>query len=263
MNEIFKLRLKTRWRKRISTVCYAVGIGVFCWLTIAIHNDNFKFSLGQSVRSFAFNSGDYIHLITATDEGFFAGLPTLINSVQMTSRNPQSVMFHVIVCGDDNIVERLREYLACFGIGTTTDIKVQIVEFNPAADVDEDIMFAWEFMFIAKRLKSDCNYARSYMYSLFPDVKRAIYLDVDTVVKEPIENLWRIGQNYQSPLLASEVNRTYEQDGFFLETVSDLYQKRYGKRFDPSRTVFNGGVLVIDLDFYRKYNLINEVEYWA
>ncbi|XP_006815404.2 uncharacterized protein LOC102808006 [Saccoglossus kowalevskii] len=203
---------------------------------------------------------DYIHVVTATDSNFFPGVAALVNSLRISTHVPERIKIHVLVCGDEYDVTGLREYLECHGIKESH--LLELVRFDTNF-LDEDLISSWEGMFVAKRLRSSCNYARSYLYRSFPDLKKVIYLDSDIVAKQPIESLWRLASQLNGvPLLAVDNNRTYIDDKVDVDTVSKLYFKRYGRHFDPTLTVFNGGVLVMDLDFFRKYHLIDEVEFW-
>ncbi|XP_077999267.1 uncharacterized protein LOC144452118 isoform X2 [Glandiceps talaboti] len=255
------VRTRVKVRKFIGTIIYFMMVGVLMFL-LMFYFESKNDVAGKYKTSSVLGVNSYMHIVTASDANFFQGIPTLINSVRTTSKFSSRIKFHIVVCGDESVITSLWEYLECHGI-SRQDENIDILSFESYRYLDEETRYAWDDMFRNRRLRSDCNYARTYIYRLLPDVKRIIYLDVDVVAKEPVENLWRIAAKYNSPLLAVDNNKTFEDDGFQLDLISKIYSERYGRQFTPSSLIFNGGVLVIDLDFFRKYQMVNEVEYWV
>ncbi|XP_002736849.1 uncharacterized protein LOC100374688 [Saccoglossus kowalevskii] len=201
---------------------------------------------------------DRINIITATDSGHIKGAPALINSILKTSKSPDDIMIHIVMCDAPEIV--MKQYLGCYGI-KVDEKQIKIVRFDETY-IDPEMAKIWDDSFFTNRLRSTCNYARNYFYRLFPDVNRAIYLDIDAVVNRPIEELWSEAMRKPAPLLAVKNQLDYNRDHFQVDKVTDMFQSRYGRMFNSSASLFNGGVFVLDLEFYRKYNLIDDVEFW-
>ncbi|XP_002736850.1 uncharacterized protein LOC100374836 [Saccoglossus kowalevskii] len=199
-----------------------------------------------------------IHIIMATDLKNFAGAPVVINSLLRNTGVPEKIRIHFVVCGES--IESMKQYLQCHDLDIPPDM-IEMVTFDSSI-LDPDIVKLWEHSYYIPRLKSSCNYARAYFYRLFPEVSKAIYLDMDLVVDAPIEDLWSEASSLTAPFLAVKNNHGFEQEGFRVDVVSKLYQKRYHRTFNKTATIFNCGVFVIDLDYYRSHRIVSEVEFW-
>lgn len=93
------------------------------------------------------------------------------------------------------------------------------------------------------------HYLRLLMPFLLPAHSRAIYLDADTVVVGDLLPLWTMDlENY--PVAAM---RDY------LENVRDAISNYKELGLDPESSYFNSGVLVIDLDRWRKKRVAESV----
>lgn len=84
---------------------------------------------------------------------------------------------------------------------------------------------------------------RCLLASLLPDsVKKALYLDSDILVLKPLDDFWNT--NLEGKALAGV------PDDF---TVNPVHCNRLG--YDLSYNYFNGGVLLLNLDYWRKHNI--------
>ena len=132
-------------------------------------------------------------------------------------------------------------------------------------------------------LASMANFARFYFPRLFPQLTRAIYVDVDTVVVGEIREFWERLQMTEQLLLAVPrwVRDTQRIDlrvklisyliparpspsygSMFTGKVKQLFQERYGRSFADSDPTFNAGVYGVNLDLWRRKDVHLEVMFW-
>ena len=89
------------------------------------------------------------------------------------------------------------------------------------------------------------TYARIYIADLIPkEIKKILYLDGDTIIDKSISNLWKIDL------------KDYALAGV-LEAGNTKLKKAIGLKIKDN--YFNAGVLMIDLENYRKYELKNKI----
>ncbi|XP_070543491.1 uncharacterized protein [Ptychodera flava] len=202
--------------------------------------------------------GNFIDIVTATDPTHISGVPALINSILRNTKRPDDVRLHIVMCGDS--AEFMESYLRCHGFKVDPR-KIEIVSFSKYM-VDPKTYLLWEKSLANELDKGVCNYAWNYFHRLFPDLKRAFYISVDSIVQAPIEELWLEASTYPAPLLAVQDLLNFSSGNFNIKTLSSTFLDRYRREFSPCTTIFNGGVLVIDLEFYRKWAFNEEVDFW-
>lgn len=89
---------------------------------------------------------------------------------------------------------------------------------------------------------TEAAYYRLLLSSILPDVKKALYLDCDIIVNGTIDELFKIElDNY--PLAA------VKDPGDVCEERRNQLSIPYGEAY------FNSGVLLINLDYWRRYNV--------
>jgi lipopolysaccharide biosynthesis glycosyltransferase len=88
---------------------------------------------------------------------------------------------------------------------------------------------------------SDTMWSRIFLPELLPDVDRVLYLDVDAIVLDSLEPLWRI--DLGDSLVAAVTN-------VFQRFVPDRPEPFELERSDPP--YFNSGVLLLNLDLMRE-----------
>lgn len=114
---------------------------------------------------------------------------------------------------------------------------------------------------IRQALDQPLNYARIYMADILPgDVKRVIYLDSDIIVVDDIAKLWGVALGGGKVLAAPEychANFTsYFTEAFWSDRV--LAGAFEGRR----ACYFNTGVMVVDVDLWRRGGYTRKVEEW-
>ena len=97
-------------------------------------------------------------------------------------------------------------------------------------------------------------YFRLFIPSLFPQYDRAIYLDSDIIIKDDVAKLFdvKIGENYVAAVL-DKVVRNSKDFIYYVNNALDITEDEY----------FNSGVLVMNLDKFRKDDIENDFYNWV
>lgn len=155
-----------------------------------------------------------------------------VTMISALKNNPQGSLWFHIVCNNLAVDDqaKLQQMAATYGA------KVSFYEVSPQQL--EGYTLRWE----GQRLSMVVFY-RCLLASLLPaDVHRVIYMDCDVLVLDDLTTLW------QTPL-----------EGCALAAVPDepAPQPKHPQRlgYDVSLDYFNGGVLLLNLDYWREYHL--------
>ncbi|XP_077989512.1 uncharacterized protein LOC144443827 [Glandiceps talaboti] len=205
-----------------------------------------------------FLTNPIIHVVTVVDATQMVGIPALINSILKSSKRPDDVRIHMVMCGKP--VEYLEDYLRCYGL-TVAHQNIEIASFVES-QIDPSILL-WDVSFYTDRSRSTCRYSYSYLDRLFPKLQRVIYVNSGAVVTTPIEALWLEALQHPAPLLGTRSKQqNYSGDHFNIQRISDMFVNRYHREFLPCASLFNDQAFVIDLEFYRRWDLFKDVEFW-
>lgn len=170
-----------------------------------------------------------IHIAICFDDNFWAPAYAVMRSVCLTSTRRGDIVFHI--CHDGLSSEHraaLEAITAEFGAQLRDYALQDHATFNTVA----------RSLPVAKRLHS-VIYARMLLDLLLPaDVERVIYLDCDTMVIAPIENLWDIDLGNNTIGAVADGWALFQMGG------RDMVEKK--GLFDTAQPYFNSGVLLID-----------------
>lgn len=92
-------------------------------------------------------------------------------------------------------------------------------------------------------------FSRYFIPELKPELNKILYLDVDIIVKGDIAKLY--GQNLENYPLGAVLEDFYEGNYVHLKKICPTYS--------GGSNYFNSGVLVMDLDYFRKNNLTQKL----
>ena len=119
------------------------------------------------------------------------------------------------------------------------------------------------------------NYARLFLAETLPSVSKIISLDADMIVQTDIGQLWDQPIHYHlDHFMAAALRGTYRPYAtdfkFFhsalksemLPTVEQLFHAYYGRDINMTAHSYNAGLLVLDLNVWRRLGKTAEVEYW-
>lgn len=181
------------------------------------------------------------------DTNYIRGTMAAVLSILQHSTCPESVSFHFLsVHLDSEIFSMIRS--------TFPFLKFKMYEFNPIR-VRGKISKS-----IRQALDQPLNYARIYMADILPgDVKRVIYLDSDIIVVDDIAKLWGVelgGKVLAAPEYCHANFTSYFTEGFWSDGV--LAGAFEGRR----ACYFNTGVMVVDVDLWRRGGYTRKVEEW-
>jgi lipopolysaccharide biosynthesis glycosyltransferase len=127
------------------------------------------------------NQDRFIHIALAFDDNFWAPAYAVMRSVCLATKRRADLVFHL--CHDGLSSERRTEIEAI-----TTEFGAQLRDYP--LQQHETFNIVARTLPIPKRLHS-VIYARMLLDLLLPhEVNRVIYLDCDTMVVAPIEQLW-------------------------------------------------------------------------
>ncbi|XP_064405544.1 uncharacterized protein LOC135350619 [Halichondria panicea] len=197
---------------------------------------------------------DLVHIILSTDSEQLPGLISVINSTLNHTQHSEQIVFHIVFIGERFVIE---SYLSCYGYSDHPQIDITI--FN-ASLITEPIKVYSKISHVG-HLASTGNFARFYFHLLFPELSRAVYLDVDTVVLGDVAEVWSTLQTTNTLLVAApRISPTY---GDMLSVhVKTLFRERYQREFRSDDVTFNAGVYGVNLDLWRENRIHDEVAYW-
>jgi lipopolysaccharide biosynthesis glycosyltransferase len=95
------------------------------------------------------------------------------------------------------------------------------------------------------------TFLRICLHDLFPDLSRIIYLDADILVRHDITRLWEI--DLEGKPLGAVVESPFSTAANRIESMSEIFAKHFKGPY------FNGGVLMMDLDMWRKNDYAQKV----
>jgi len=182
---------------------------------------------------------DLIHVVCATDDLYAIMVCALLRSLAENHRSPETILFHII----DN--------------GISRGNKKRILAANPSNTlhiewVKMDVGLFDQFHPYASTVDLDTHYARFILPHLLGNqIKRAIYLDSDTLVLGDISSLWKV--DLEGHVLGAVQDNT--------ATVGDswLIPNSTSLNLEPEDNYFNSGVLLIDLEQWRNQKYTHQL----
>ncbi|XP_022761189.1 probable galacturonosyltransferase-like 4 [Durio zibethinus] len=190
---------------------------------------------------------DRIHIAMTLDANYLRGTMAAVLSMLQHSTCPDNLSFHFLCAYSD-------AELASSIKSTFPYLNFTVYRF------DSNLVRGKISKSIRQALDQPLNYARIYLADILPaDVKRVIYLDSDLVVVDDVGKLWDVDME-DKVLGAPEychVNLTlYFNNAFWSDPIlSKTFQGR-------SPCYFNTGVMVVDVDKWRKGGYTKKVEEW-
>lgn len=174
-------------------------------------------------------SGNSIHIAICFDDNFWAPAYAVMRSVCLTSKRRADIVFHICHDGLSSEHRAALEAIASeFGAQLRDYALQDHATFNSVA----------RSLPVAKRLHS-VIYARMLLDLLLPkEVERVIYLDCDTMVIAPIEELWAADLGEKAIGAVADGWALFQMGG------RDMVEKK--GLFDTAQPYFNSGVLLID-----------------
>ncbi|KAI5056722.1 hypothetical protein GOP47_0028540 [Adiantum capillus-veneris] len=188
-----------------------------------------------------------VHIAMTLDLTYIRGSVAAILSVVKHAACPENIVFHFLAMG-------LEKELGDIINSTFPYLKFKVYRF------DESLVKDKISTSIREALEQPLNYARTYIADILPScVKRVIYLDSDLIVVDDIVKLWGTSLG-PHPLGAPEYCHAnfsqYFTNMFWADpTLSGVFKGR-------NPCYFNTGVMVMDLEMWRKWGFSKAIEEW-
>lgn len=186
-----------------------------------------------------------VHVAITLDVEYLRGSIAAVHSILRHSPCPESIFFHFLV--SDTSLETLVR-------STFPLLKFKVYCFDP------EIVRGLISTSVRQALEQPLNYARNYLADLLePCVGRVIYLDSDLIVVDNIFKLWNTSlgsRTIGAPEYCHANFTKYFTGRFWLD-------RRFTATFDRRKPCyFNTGVMVIDLDRWRRVGYTEKIEKW-
>eukprot|EP00929_Paragymnodinium_shiwhaense_P094470 TRINITY_DN5504_c0_g1_i1.p1 TRINITY_DN5504_c0_g1~~TRINITY_DN5504_c0_g1_i1.p1 ORF type:complete len:394 (+),score=75.30 TRINITY_DN5504_c0_g1_i1:126-1307(+) len=195
------------------------------------------------------------HVVYTADATVFGALARSMQSLALHLEDPTAYVIDLIVPEDE--VGKAEKLAACFSAAwwqgpkkdrrATPRInvrKVQPMPFRPDYRDRVDLQ------------GHATAFARLFLADQLVDVDRALYLDTDTLIAGDVAPLFE--WNLTQPLAAVEEGTS------FADTWAKWYSNLAQLVPDPhARSIFNDGVLVFDLQRWRRENITSDLQRWA
>jgi lipopolysaccharide biosynthesis glycosyltransferase len=186
-----------------------------------------------------------VHTAITLDEEYLRGSVAAVHSVVQHARCPESVFFHFLV-SDPSLGDLVRAVFP--------QLRFKVYYFDPGR-VRGLISTS-----VRQALEQPLNYARNYLADLLePCVRRVIYLDSDLVLVDDVAKLWRTdlgGRTVGAPEYCHANFTKYFTGRFWSD-------QRFAGTFVGRRPCyFNTGVMVLDLERWRRAGYTQRIERW-
>ena len=203
-----------------------------------------KCSNGES-KIISVCDANLVHVAITLDVEYLRGSIAAVHSILTHSLCPESVFFHFLVT--ENHLETLVR-------STFPQLNFKVYYFDP------EIVRNLISTSVRQALEQPLNYARNYLADLLETcVHRVIYLDSDLVVVDDISKLWKTGLGSRTIGAPEYCHANFTK--YF--TPSFWSNTQYSSAFSGRKPCyFNTGVMVIDLDKWRRVGYTKRIERW-
>ena len=173
-------------------------------------------------------------------------------------------MIHIACCSNEKLAPMFGVVVTSVGINVTSDDVMMYLLHNGLKDstvkrlqkIADRYKVGLKFLEIDLEILKDCPvddkihygnimmYARLLLPSMLPNLDKVIYLDCDLVVCKDLQSLWETDVNDMAVAMAPDL--WYQDKG----TLS---------RLGINNNYLNSGVIVMNLDYWRKHDVQNRL----
>lgn len=186
-----------------------------------------------------------MNIVFCTDTNYIMPSSVLIKSISLNNTEAM-ITFYAII--DESVTEkdkaRLIDEIKNNNNHSITFLTVNGQDYEDMPNLDVSHDYAKQNKITATHTTKACYYRLS-MASLLPQsVERVIYFDCDIVVTQNLTDLWKTdleGKAVAAVVDEGEFQMRYDQLGF-----------------SPTYGYFNSGVMIINLSYWRKFNMIDK-----
>lgn len=172
-----------------------------------------------------------MHILLSTDSNYIMPSAVMITSVSINNAY-SDVTFHILI--DESVEENQKEQLN----NSINNNKHHIVFHN----IDRKLFERFPMVSGVKHYITLATYYRLLIPSLLPEeIHTVIYLDGDMIVRHSLDELWNT-----------------DIDKYAVGVVTDMEENQHDYErlgYDKGYGYFNAGMLLINLDYWRKHKL--------
>jgi lipopolysaccharide biosynthesis glycosyltransferase len=188
-----------------------------------------------------FQNENVINIVMSCDKNQFIGLIAIVNSIIQHTNEETKLFFNFLVdVNEKKILDNL--------IRDKLKLKKYIIkEIEIDKNITNNIRVNRDY-----NIKNNMNFARFNFHNEFPNLDKIIYLDVDMIVKAPIEELYYTCMDSMYPLSAVGTRNFRNSDDIYEEC-----KKMYNLKNEYS--YFNAGVYFTSLQYWRKNGVKDKI----
>lgn len=175
-----------------------------------------------------------MNIVFCSDDKYAPYLKITLYSI-LRVHNNSNICFYIIDSGISESHKQEIQYLVNHYHCNITFIPIDIQEFND---------FPLHFNYI-----SLASYARLKLADYLPNLDKVLYLDIDLLVMHDLSELWQVN------LKDNLVGACFDHG---IEYIDKISKKRLG--LTEQDTYFNAGVLLINLQQWRKIDLFTQAK---
>lgn len=182
-----------------------------------------------------------IPIFFASDKNYLPYLTVAIKSLVQKSKTQNEYRIYILTSDlTDEDFEVLKQM-------EQPNIKINRVDVNDKIESIKDKVALRDYYSVS-------IYFRLFIPTLFPQYKKAIYLDSDIILNRDIADMFNnnLGDNYVAAIL-DEVIWSSKEFTYYAVNALDVNEKQY----------FNSGVLVMNLDKFRENNIEDDFYKWV
>lgn len=169
------------------------------------------------------------HIVYAADDRFAEIMGVSLTSLLENSKDMDDIVIYIL---DSGINQNNRKKI----VSVCQAYNRSCPRFIPAKDISKEL----DVDMIIDR-GSLSQYARLFISSSLPSIlNKVLYLDCDIILNKSIRELWEL-----------------DLQGNIIAALMDCFSKFYRSNIDlsPNDIMFNSGVMLIDLDKWKKQNI--------
>ena len=186
-----------------------------------------------------------INVVTSVDMNFVKYFPTLVNSISKNTSVP------------------IKLYLLTRGIDDRTKNKILSLNFPKIQiDIIEMDNYLKNVNFYLPKNITKSTIDRLFLTSLLPNLKKAIYLDIDLIVNADLKKLYNMSTSNKGICAKTCISKDYKDIRGELKVWAKNDKgviKAFPGKINLKSSCFNAGVMVLDLDKLRKNNFENKM----
>lgn len=173
------------------------------------------------------------HIVYASDDRFAEILGVSMVSLYENSKDMDDIFIYIL---DSGITDENKRKLS----SVTENYKRTAPKFIKAKDITQELQMA-----VAIDRGSLSQYARLFVSSVLPEgLERVLYLDCDIIINRSISELW--GLDLREKTI-----------GALMDAFSIYYRQNI--ELEPNDIMFNSGVMLIDLNRWKKEEVEKEL----